>query len=283
VAVRLVGNKLTDEDIALLKLVEKKNQLHDYIKKGDLDQEQKQKLFAEYKEVRKRIKDKAYTPAGIFDDTKFGHLRKGGSINLELLKEWRMRKVEKMTTEELVVELKSILNEKEFKAFVKSNIEEKHYKEVAAELDISDSYSCTLKKNAESKIKKKYDVDKVIEKLEDANFSIDEEAPDEEETEDVDQQEKELSQEDNKAIHDAVGKIFTDANDSETEEEPEEQSNDENKPKGVFVAFDDDLETDDVEQISQLITRIQGVSHISNNSHEVEEIKEELVSILNRF
>lgn|GEM_PF-3301287 len=270
-AVRLVGNKLTDDDIALLKLVEKKKQLYDYIKKGDLDQEQKQKLFAEYKEIRKKIKDKAYTPAGIFDDTKFGHLRKGGSINLELLKEWRMRKVEKMTTEELVVELKSILNEKEFKAFVKSNIEEKHYKEVAAELDISDSYSCTLKKNAESKIKKKYDVDKVIEKLEDANFSIEEE-----ETEDVDQQEKELSQEDNKAIHDAVAEVFEDDNDSETEEENSEL-------KGVFVAFDDDLETDDVEQISQLITRIQGVSHITNKSHEVEEIKEELVSILNRF
>ena len=243
-AVRVVNNYLTDKDIELLKLEEKKRKLYNRIKNDtDLGQDEKQKLFKWYKQLRDEIKEIAYMSAGLFNNAEYGHLLKGNKLNLGLLQKWKAMNVEELTTEELAEELNDILKEKEFAVFTKIH-EDKSHEEIANELDITKKYSYCLLSEGRRKIKDKYDLDKVIEML---------------------------------------GKIFTDNNDSETEEEPEEQFNNEINYKGVFVAFDDDLETDDVEQISQLITRIQGVSHISENNPKVEELKSKISSLRDKF
>jgi predicted DNA-binding protein YlxM (UPF0122 family) len=243
--VRVDNNYLTDKDIELLKLEEKKRELYNRIKNDtDLGQDEKQKLFKWYKQLRDEIKEIAYMSTGLFNDAEYGHLLRDRKLNLELLKEWRLNQMEEMTAEELIENMKGLLSEKEFSVFIKFFLEYKGYEEIIDEMDISKSYGYDLKSRAKKKIKDKYDLDKVIEML---------------------------------------GKIFTDDNDSETEEEPEEQFNNEINCKGVFVAFDDDLETDDVEQISQLITRIQGVSHISESNPKVEELKRKTSSLMDKF
>jgi hypothetical protein len=55
--------------------VERKG-LYKCIKDENLDQQERQDLFKKYQVINRKIKDIAYTSAGIFDDARFGHLRK---------------------------------------------------------------------------------------------------------------------------------------------------------------------------------------------------------------
>jgi len=253
-AVQLVGNKITKQDINLLQLEEKKRKLNrQIVRNEELSYKEKQKLFQKYKQIKRRIKEIAYTPVGLFNDTQYGHLLRDGKLNLDLLKEWRLNQVEEMSAEELPKKLKRILSKKEYCCFLGVNRDNKTQAEMARELDVAQGTVSYYMKQARRKIKKKYDLNEVVEMLEEVEVrdnSI--EAPSEE-------------VEESKEI------------------ESKEQSKEEKKPKGIFVAFDDDLEGNDVSQISELITRIEGVSHIAEKSHEVEELKREVASILDRF
>jgi hypothetical protein len=71
--------------------------------------------------------------------------------------------------------------------------------------------------------------------------------------------------------------------DQEATPEEQPQEDDQDKQKGIFINFDDAATEDDVDEITGLITRIQGVSHISEKSHEIEELKKEISSIIDRF
>ena len=191
-ALQLVGNKLTEDDIELLKLAEERKGLYKCIKDENLDQQERQDLFKKYQVINRKIKDIAYTSAGIFDDARFGHLRKGSELNLGLLKEWRSRKMAEQKKEELkrkkeneekeskkepeslsslMAKLEDILKEKELAVFTKIHSKGKKHEVIADELDITKKYSYCLLSEARRKIKEWYDLDKVAEILEETNVS----------------------------------------------------------------------------------------------------------------
>ncbi|MCF8012561.1 MAG: hypothetical protein K9L56_14925 [Clostridiales bacterium] len=275
---KLIGSNLVDEDIELLELEEKRRKLakNDFTKK-DWDQ---------YKKIKQQIKEIAYTPAGIFDDARFGHLRKGSELNLELLKEWRSRKMAEQKKEELkrkkeneekeskkepeslsslMATLEDTLKEKELTVLTKIYCEEKKHEEIADELDISKKYSYCLLSNARKEIEEKYDLEKVVEMLEEADVS-------ELEIKKVEAQKE--APEDELEEDEGVAK-----------EEPEEQprEDDQDKPKGIFINFDDAATENDIDEIAGLITRIKGVSHISENNPKVEELKRKISSLMDNF
>ena len=250
-AVRLVNNYLTDKDIELLKLEEKKRELYNRIKNDtDLGQDEKQKLFKWYKQLRDEIKEIAYMSTGLFNDAEYGHLLKGNKLNLGLLQKWKVMNVEELTTEELAEELNDILKEKEFAVFTKIH-EDKSHEEIANELDITKEYSYCLLSEGRRKIKDLYDLDKVAEMLEETNVSSSE--------------------------FEEVKK------DQEATPEEQPREDDQDKPKGIFINFDDEATEGDVDEITGLITRIKGVSHISENNPKVEELKSKISSLMNKF